>query len=145
MFDVRVRDVMARRKLVSARPGTPVARAAKLMAAKGVGALLVVERGELLGIFTERDALMRVIAPGLDPRTTSLADVMTRAPKTIGPQESFGRALLVMHENNFRHLPVVEDGVPVGIISARYALDPDLEEFTSEVRRREYLGAANRR
>jgi CBS domain-containing protein len=141
MFDVRVRDVMERKKLLAAGPETTIARAAKLMAVKGVGALLVVEENDLLGIFTERDALFRVIAAGLDVKTTKVADVMTPEPKTIGPGESFGRALLLMHENSFRHLPVVENGVPIGIISVRNALDPDLEEFTAEAHRREHLRA----
>ena len=52
------------------------------------------------------------------------------------PNDSFGRALAMMHENLFRHVPVVENGEPVGIVSARYALDPDMEEFVSEVQRR---------
>ena len=141
MFDVRVRSVMERKKLLFAAPDVPVAKAAKLMAAKRVGALLVVEGGDLLGIFTERDALFRVIAAGLDVRTTRVAEVMTPEPRTVGPDESFGHALLLMHENGFRHLPVVEGGVPVGIISVRNALDPDLEEFTAEAHRREHLRA----
>jgi CBS domain-containing protein len=142
MFDVRVKSVMERKKLLSTTPDTTVAKAAKLMTIKHVGAILIVEGERLLGIFTERDALFRVIARGLDPRTTRVADVMTLKPKTIGPNDSFGRALFLMHENGFRHLPVVEGNVVTGIISSRNALDPDLEEFTAEAHRREYLRAA---
>ena len=139
MFEARVRDAMERRKLLVAGPDTTVARAARLMASKNVGALLVVEGEDLLGIFTERDALFRVVAAGLDAKTTQVADVMTPQPKTVAPGDSFGHALLLMHENGFRHLPVVENGVAVGIISARNALDPELEEFTAEARRREHF------
>jgi predicted transcriptional regulator len=64
---------------------------------------------------------------------------MSKAPTTIHPDKSFGYALLVMHENGFRHLPVVESGKLVGIVSARNALDPELEEFVSESRRREQI------
>jgi CBS domain-containing protein len=65
---------------------------------------------------------------------------MTREPKTVAPEESFGYALLVMHENGVRHAPVVEaDGRPVGVVSARHALDPELEEFAVEAERRRHI------
>jgi CBS domain-containing protein len=67
------------------------------------------------------------------------SDVMTRGPKTLSPDEPFGHALLLMNENGFRHVPVVEAGRPIGVVSARNALDPDLEEFAAEARRREHL------
>lgn len=127
---------MERRKLLLAAPDTTVGKAAKRMAEKQVGAILVVEDDHVIGIFTERDALFRVIAKGLDPNATHLADVMTVAPKTIAPDKPFGQAMLVMHENGFRHLPVIENGKPIGMVSARDALDPDLEEFVAEERRR---------
>jgi len=139
MFGQSVRSVMERKKLVTAPPSTVASKAARLMARRKVGAVLVVERGKLIGIFTERDALFRIMAKGRDPRATTLADVMTKAPTTIHPDKSFGYALIVMHENGFRHLPVVEDGRLIGIVSARNALDPDLEEFVSESRRREQI------
>ena len=104
-----------------------------------VGALLVVEKGVLIGIFTERDAVFRVMADGLDPDSTLLRDVMTPDPTTVAPDETFGYALLLMHENGFRHVPVVENGRPVGVVSARHALDPDLEEFTAEAERRKAI------
>jgi len=130
---------MERRKLLIAAPQTSVSKAAKMMADKQVGALLVVDDERLIGIFTERDALYRVIACGLDPHKTPLADVMTQKPKTVAPEKSFGYAMTVMHANGFRHLPVIEDGKPIGIVSARDALDPDLEEFVSEERRRKHF------
>jgi CBS domain-containing protein len=141
MFDVRIKSVMERGKLLTTSPQTTVAKAAKLMTMKHVGAILVVEGKRLAGIFTERDALFRVIARARDPETTPLADVMTPNPMTIGPEDAFGYALMLMHENGFRHLPVVEKGLPVGIVSSRNALDPDLEEFTAEASRREHLRA----
>ncbi len=136
MFSQPVRTVIARKALVTASPETTVRKAAELMARKNVGAIMVVERKSLVGIFTERDALVDVIARGLDPEATRLADVMTTSPQTIDPEKSFGYALLVMHENGFRHLPVVKEGKLIGIVSARNALDPDLEEFVSESQRR---------
>ena len=64
---------------------------------------------------------------------------MTPDPTTVAPDETFGYALLLMHESGFRHVPVVENGRPVGVVSARHALDPDLEEFTAEAERRKAI------
>ena len=139
MFNQPIKTVMDKKKILTAPPLTTVSQAAELMAAKNVGAVMVVEAGRLSGIFTERDAVFRVIARGLDPRTTCLSEVMTTAPLTVGPDKPFGLALLIMHENGFRHVPVIENGKPVGIVSSRNALDPDLEEFVSEAQRRKYI------
>ena len=130
---------MERRKLLKAAPETLVSKAAKLMAAQNVGAVLVVEANCLVGIVSERDIAFRVVALGLDPQATRLADVMTRAPHTVDPDKPFGCALLVMQENGFRHLPVVQDGKVIGIVSSRSAMDPDLEEFVFEARRRTHF------
>lgn len=127
---------MRRRNVLKAPPKTLIIEAAKLMAKKNVGAVMVVEDGRLVGIFTERDVAFRVVARGLDPQTVRIAEVMTPAPNTIDPNKSFGHALLKMHDGGFRHLPVIEDGKVVGIVSARNAMDPALEEFASEAHRR---------
>lgn len=139
MFDQRIRYVMERKKILTAPPQTSVRDAARLMARRKVGAVMVVEDKRLVGIFTERDAVFRVVARGRDAQATPLAEVMTPAPHTMTPDELFGHALLVMHENGFRHMPIVENGEPVGIVSSRKALDPDLEEFISESQRRKHL------
>ncbi len=139
MFSQRIRSVMERKKLLTAPPETTVSQAAKLMAKKNVGAVMVVEEERLIGIFTERDAVFRVIAKGRDTKTTLLADVMTTAPQTVDPDKSFGYALLMMHEHGFRHVPVIENGKPIGIVSSRNALDPDMEEFVAETQRRKHI------
>ncbi len=139
MFSQRVKTVMERRKYLLAPPETSVSEAAQLMAKKNVGAVMVVEEKRLVGIFTERDAVFRVIAKGRNPSDTRLAEVMTKEPHTVSPNETFGQALLMMYENGFRHVPVIEDGQPIGIVSARNALDPDLEEFVSEAQRRIHI------
>jgi CBS domain-containing protein len=139
MLGLPIKNVLEPRRLVVAAPHTTVAEAARLMKKGKVGAVLVVEEERLVGIFTERDALFRVIAPGLDPTTTEMRDVMTRDPTTVAPDETFGYALLLMHEHGFRHTPVVENGRPIGVVSARHALDPELEEFTAEAARRKHL------
>lgn len=139
MFSQRIRSVMKRKKILMAPPETTVSKAAKLMAGKNVGAVMVVENERLVGIFTERDAVFRVMARGRDAQTTRLADVMTTPPLTVDPDKSFGHALLMMHENGFRHVPVIENGKPIGIVSARNALDPEMEEFVSEAQRRQHI------
>jgi len=139
MLGLQVRSVIEPRKLVVAPPEASVSDAARLMRKDRVGAVLIVKEGRLVGIFTERDAVYRVMAASRDPGTTRLGEVMTPDPKTVAPDESFGYALLLMHENGFRHAPVVEDGRPVGVVSARHALDPDLEEFTAEAERRKHI------
>ena len=139
MFSQRIRNVMEKKKLLTATPETTVSQAAKLMAKKNVGAVMVVEDERLVGIFTERDALVRVIAKGLDTQTTPLAEVMTADPQTVDPGKTFGSALLMMYENGFRHVPVVEEGKVIGIVSSRNALDPDLEEFVAEAQRRKHI------
>jgi len=144
VFSLPIKEVMERKTLLTAAPQTSVIKAAKLMARRNVGAVLVVEHQHLTGIFTERDAVFRVVARGLDSRTTQLVDVMTKDPKTVSPDKSFGYALLVMHENHFRHLPVVENGKLIGVISSRNALDPDLEEFVAESERRRHILRAGR-
>jgi len=137
MFSVRIRNMMELEKMVTAPSQTTVGEAAQFMANARVGAVMVVDNEKLVGIFTERDAVFRVIAPGLEARTTRLADVMTPSPMSVDPERSFGYALQMMHEHGFRHVPVVEDGRPVGIVSARDALDPEMEDFICEAQRRE--------
>jgi CBS domain-containing protein len=138
MFDIPVRGVMQRRNVLKAPPETLVSKAAQLMATKNVGAVMVVEGERLVGIFTERDVVVRVVARGLDAQMTRLAEVMTPSPHTVDPEKPFGYALLLMHEKGFRHLPVIQDGKPIGIVSSRSAMDPELEEFVSEAQRRKH-------
>jgi CBS domain-containing protein len=139
VFDQRVKNVMRRRDVLTAPPETVVSKAAKLMAKKNVGAIMVVEDERLVGIFTERDVTFRVVARGLDAQTTRLAEVMTPGPDTVDPDKSFGYALLRMHEKGYRHLPVIKDGKVVGIVSERSAMDPALEDFVSEAHRRKHF------
>ena len=139
MLGLPIRDVLEPRKLVVAGPSATVCDAARLMLHGNVGAILVVDEGRLVGIFTERDALVRVIACGRDPALVQLHEVMTADPDTVEPGETFGYALLLMYERGFRHLPVVEQGRPIGVVSARHALDPELEEFAAEESRRKAI------
>lgn len=129
-YSRRVSSVMEGRKLLVASPRTSVAKAAELMAKRGVGAVMVVERKRLVGIFTERDAVFRVMARRRDPQVTRLRDAMTVTPQTVNSNESFGHALLIMHEYGCRHVPVIKNGEPIGIVSSRDAVDPDFVNLT---------------
>lgn len=139
MLNTLVRKMMRPENALQLPPETTVLDAAKKMAAKNIGAVMIVEHDNLRGIFTERDVMCRVLAKELDPATTRLNDVMTPDPRTVSPEKTYGHALVMMQENGFRHAPVVENGKPIGIISARNAMDPDLEEFAAEVYRREAM------
>src|ERR671923_1590783 len=135
-----VRSIIEDQKPITASADITVAAAARLMKEHRIGAILVLDEGRLAGIFTERDALFRVIAEGRDPAKTRVADVMTANPRTITPDRPFGHALHLMHEGEFRHVPVVENGRPLGMVSARDALGPDLREFVRDLDTRSHIG-----
>jgi CBS domain-containing protein len=124
-----IRMIIEDQAPVIAPAQTTVAEAARLMQRNSVGAVMVVENGKLVGIVTERDALYKVMAKSLDAESVRISDVMTRNPQTIHPDKPFEDALRIMHASSFRHVPVVEDGRPVGMVSARDALGPELESF----------------
>jgi CBS domain-containing protein len=136
MLSQPIRSLKDTGKVVTAAPQTSVAEAAAMMLAHGVGAVVVVDNGAITGILTEHDVVRRVIAGGRDPQAVRLDEVMTREPLTVSPDATLGHALVLMHERAIRYLPVVEDGKPVGLVLARDALDPELEDFISEARRR---------
>ena len=100
-------------------PEASVQEAAELMARHRVGSILVVQSGQLRGLFTERDLLNRVVAKGLRPESVSLEDVMTKDPVTVESKASLVQSLTTMFEQKFRHLPVLENGRVVGVLSCR--------------------------
>lgn len=134
-----IRDVIRNQQPITAPATMSVRQAATVMKQRRIGAMMVVEAGVLVGIFTERDALNGVVAEGRDAQTTTLGDVMTHHPQTVSPDASFTAALELMHEGRFRHVPVVEHGVPVGMISVRDAMGSELESFVYEMLRQEQV------
>jgi CBS domain-containing protein len=132
-----VRAIVAQQHIVTAPSRTTVEAAARLMRKHKVGAIMVVNDAQLVGIFTERDALFRVLAANKDPHVTRLGTVMTPNPRTIDPDKPFANALMMMYEGGFRHVPVCEDGRPLGMVSARDALGPELAAFGTEMLHRE--------
>ncbi len=89
------------------------------MAGQKIGALMVMDGAKLVGIFTERDALSRVLAAGRDPRDTRVVEVMTTDPCCASPQMTVGAAMDLVTKNQFRHLPVVENGKVQALLSSR--------------------------
>ncbi|MCZ4305467.1 CBS domain-containing protein [Zoogloeaceae bacterium G21618-S1] len=132
-----IQKVIAGRQVVTASQEMTVVDAAQVMSNAKIGAILVVEKGALVGIFTERDALTRVLAKGLDPTVTSLAQVMTAKPMTVTPTLPLGHALHMMYDGGFRHVPVVDRGRPIGVVSARDALGDEQCNFERELLQRE--------
>jgi len=135
-----IRDVIARGKPITASANSSVSAAARMMKKHHDGAVMVVDDGRLTGIFTERDAVFRVLAEGRDTATTHLSEVMTAAPRTIDADKAVGHALMMMYDGGFRHVPVVDHGKPIGMISARDALGPELKEFETDLVQREHIG-----
>lgn len=130
-----VPDIVNQQKIELLPASTMVRDAARNMAERHIGAVLVGQGGRLQGIFTERDLLMRVVARDLDPDSTALSEVMTADPDTVGPNDLAALALERMRTSGYRHVPVVEDGAVVGIVSLRdlYAaakreLEEDLQQ-----------------
>ena len=134
-----IRDIIAQQTPITAPVSMSVREAAGIMREHRIGAMMVVEQGRLVGVFTERDALNRVVAEGRDPTVTTLAEVMTAQPQTVGPDAVFSSALALMHDNRFRHVPVVENGRPVGMVSVRDAMGAELESFVYEMLRQEQV------
>jgi len=132
-----IAKVIAGQQIVTGAPTMTVQEAAVRMKEAHVGAILVVEDGQLLGIFTERDALNRVLAENRPARTVVLSEVMTPDPVTIGADRPLGHALHMMFEGGYRHVPVVASGAPIGMVSARDALGNEMVDFEGELAMRE--------
>ncbi len=107
---------------------------ARYMSESGVGAVPVIEGGRVVGIFSERDLMTRVVAAGLDPDATCVEEVMTRDIAVAEVDEPYEVALKRMQQVGCRHLPVVKDGKLVGMVSLRDLLQVEVEEITQEVR-----------
>ena len=113
-------------ELLTVDPSASVTEVAKRMVAKDVGAVLVFEEGAISGILTERDVL-RAVADGIDD-TTLVRDRMTANPETLDADDTMEHAAVLMIHGGFRHLPVVEQGVVVGVLSIRDLMRVVLED-----------------
>jgi CBS domain-containing protein len=104
--------------IFSVEPDISVAACVRKMTSEKLGALIIMEGEKLTGIFTERDALNKVLAAGLDPARTRVSEVMTKDPYCIPPTITVGEAMALVTKLRFRHLPIVENGKVVAVISS---------------------------
>lgn len=119
MIITSVAELIAGQTVIAVNPATSVREVALTLTEYDIGAVLVVENGTLLGIFTERDAVTRIVAERRDEDATPVAAVMTPDPTTIGPDCSLVKAVELMANGGFRHLPVVDRTGIVGVLSMR--------------------------
>ncbi|HEX6085187.1 MAG TPA: CBS domain-containing protein [Thermoanaerobaculia bacterium] len=121
----QIGELIEGQTLTVIEPGWSVRSAAERMAERNIGAVAVVEKGTLAGVFSERDIMSRVVAKGLNPDSTEVSDVMSRELVVAAPTEDVLSAIQKMHSIGSRHLPIVDDGKLVGMISIRDLLEVD--------------------
>jgi CBS domain-containing protein len=134
-----VKRLIKGKALVHVAPVATVAEAAAMMSQERIGAVLILDNGRLCGIFTERDLLNRVVAPGLNPQVTPISDVMTSKVAVARADESYGDCMEKMKKVGCRHLPVVDNDRLLGIISIRDLLMHDISVKNDEIRMMNYL------
>jgi CBS domain-containing protein len=114
-----VMDIVRDRRVYSIDADKTALEAARFMMEHNIGALPVLREGKLVGIFSERDVMNRVVAAGRTPGTTRVAEVMTSNPRTVDADESLEDCLFLMKEFNFRHVVVMSGGELSGLVSLR--------------------------
>jgi len=129
-----LRDLFKDRELYHVTPSLAVADAARYMSERNVGAVCVLEQNRLVGIFSERDLMKRVIAVNRDPGSTRVSEVMTAKPVVVDVHDSLERCLQTMKQAGIRHLPVVEGDKLIGLVSLRDLLQGDLDEKVDELK-----------
>jgi len=131
---MRICDLIKNQETYQAELGCTVLEAVQAMVERNIGAVPVLHNGLLVGIFSERDLMKRVVAAGLDPRRTCMAEVMTADPLSINMNEELETCMTLMRRHSFRHLPVCHEGQLIGMVSLRDILLHDLDEKDDEVR-----------
>jgi CBS domain-containing protein len=131
----QIKDYIKDRPVYSIEADRTVLEAARFMMEHAVGALPVLRDGELVGIFSERDIMNRVVALGRMPGTTKVSEVMTANPKSVSGSETFDNCLFLMREFGVRHLPIVEDKKVFGLVSLRDLLMRYVAQREAEQRR----------
>ena len=131
-----VGEIIGNRVPYSVEPELSVREVVDYLYAKGIGAIAVCEGGKVVGVFSERDLMRRVVAKGLDPANVKVRDVMTKDVFFVRSEESYHIAQALMLDKNFRHLVVLDgDHQLQGFVSMRELLEVDLEESKKLIRR----------
>jgi CBS domain-containing protein len=120
-----ISEIIQGHPLFHAKPSDNVRDVVKMMSDKNVGAVAILESGRLIGIFSERDLMKRVVAAGLNPEKTQVGKVMTKDLVVGHPKDDINDALQKMHSIGCRHLPVVDSGNLIGMVSLRDLLEID--------------------
>jgi len=123
-----VKEIVVGQDLVTVNSRVPVTEAARIMAARHIGAVPIADGGRLAGIFTERDALTRIVAAGRDPASTPIADVMSSELVVANIDESCETCLERMRQAHIRHLIVLDGERMAGIVSMRDLMAVDLDD-----------------
>ena len=114
--------------------GSSVRDAARIMARADIGDVIVIEGGEVAGIVTDRDIVVRIVAEGGDPDSTSVGEACTTGISTLTPDQSIDDAIRMMREHDIRRIPVVKDGRPVGIVSiGDLAVERDTDSALADI------------
>ena len=130
-----IKDVIRNREPYSTKANTTVQEAAEFMAARNIGAVCVLDdAGQLLGVFSERDVLNRIVVPGLDPHSVSVGEVTSKLRAVIRSDETPHQALERMEMIGTRHLPVVDGERWVGMLSIRDLLRVEVGEQGDEIK-----------
>jgi CBS domain-containing protein len=130
-----VKDLLARKgtNVISVSPDNTVLDAAHLMNDKGIGGVVVMTGAKLVGIFTERDIMRRVVAASREPATTLVSDVMTADPMTITADIQVAVCRAMMSARRIRHLPVVHDGGLVGVVTSGDILAFEVSQAEAQI------------
>jgi CBS domain-containing protein len=107
---------------------------ARAMVDRNIGAVPVLQDGELVGIFSERDLMRKVVGESRDPHTTLVVEVMTEDPLTVAPDEDVETCMVLMRRNGFRHLPICEGKILKGMVSLRDIMLHDLSDKEHDIR-----------
>jgi CBS domain-containing protein len=129
----KMRDIMSPAP-VSMAATEPVLAAARAMKEHGVGTVLIVADGRLTGLVTDRDIAVRVLAENRDPASTRVGDICSTELAVLGPDDDVDQATWLVRERAVRRIPVIQDGIPVGVVSiGDLALEKDPSSALSDV------------
>jgi CBS domain-containing protein len=131
---MRICDLIKNQDTYRADVEQTVLDVAHAMVERNIGAVPVLRNGQLVGIFSERDLMKRVVVAGRDPRATRISEVMTEDPLTVSPDQDLETCMFLMRRHGFRHLPICDGKQLRGVISLRDLLFHDLSEKDDEVR-----------
>ena len=129
-----ISDLIRNQVLISAAPHQTVLEVAKMMVEHNIGAVPVLEAGQLKGIFSERDLMSRVVVEARNPAQIPVGQVMTEDPLTVAPADSLETCMTLMRRHGFRHLPICDGRELKGVVSLRDILLQNLDEKDDEVR-----------